>query len=283
MMTRTLPIALILALASSAACRRTDAPTPGQQAEAPTLYVTSWTDQTELYMEHPPLVAGQTLRFAVHLTRLADFRALDSGRPSIEMRPEAGGPAVVLPGSEALRPGAFRVEGKLPPAGRYHWALVVSAPALSDRHDLGTTTVFADEVSAVADAGKQPEKDAAAIAYLKEQQWTNPFATALVRDGDVRTSIRVPAAIEPVTGGEAMIRRARRGGRAYRRNDTCSVGVEVSAKKSLPLSSTTTNAGKSSTSIRQIASMPSSSYSSTSTLVMQSWASRAAGPPIEPR
>ncbi len=205
MMSRTLPIALILALASSAACRRTDAPAPGQQSEAPTLDVTSWTDQTELYMEHPPLVAGQTLRFAVHLTRLADFRALDSGRPSIEMMPEAGGQAVVLPGSEALRPGAFRVEGKLPPAGRYRWALVVSAPGLSDRHDLGTTTVFADEASAVADARKRPEKDAAAIAYLKEQQWTNPFATALVRDGDVRTSIRVPAAIEPVTGGEAMV------------------------------------------------------------------------------
>ena len=205
MMSRTLPIALILALASSAACRRTDGPAPGSQAEAPTLDVTSWTEQTELYMEHPPLVAGQTLRFAVHLTRLADFRALDSGRPSIEMMPEAGGPAVVLPGSEALRPGAFRVEGKLPPAGRYRWALVVSAPGLSDRHDLGATTVFADEPSAVADAGKRPEKDAAAIAYLKEQQWTNPFATALVRDGDVRTSIRVPAAIEPVTGGEAMV------------------------------------------------------------------------------
>ena len=31
------------------------------------------------------------------------------------------------------------------------------------------------------------------------------------------------------------------------------------------------------------ASIPSSGYSSTSTLLMQSWASRAAGPPIEPR
>ena len=54
-------------------------------------------------------------------------------------------------------------------------------------------------------------------------------------------------------------------------------------KKSLPLSSTTMKAGKSSTSIFQTASMPSSSYSSTDTEVMQSWASRAAGPPIEPR
>ena len=58
---------------------------------------------------------------------------------------------------------------------------------------------------------------------------------------------------------------------------------EGSVKKSLPLSSTTMNAGKSSTSIFQTASMPSSAYSTTSTLLMQSRASRAAGPPIEPR
>ena len=56
-----------------------------------------------------------------------------------------------------------------------------------------------------------------------------------------------------------------------------------SRKKSLPLSSMTMKAGKSSTSMRQIASMPSSGYSTTSTLRMQSCARRAAGPPIEPR
>ena len=55
------------------------------------------------------------------------------------------------------------------------------------------------------------------------------------------------------------------------------------AKKSLPLSSTTMNAGKSTTSIFHTASMPSSAYSRTSTFLMQSFASRAAGPPIEPR
>src|SRR5829696_1747158 len=53
-------------------------------------------------------------------------------------------------------------------------------------------------------------------------------------------------------------------------------GFVTSAKKSLPLSSTTMNAGKSSTWIFQTASMPSSGYSSTSTCLMQSWASRAA-------
>lgn len=185
-----------------AACARQPAPAA---AEPPTLDVTSWTGATELFMEHPPFVAGQTVRFAVHLTRLADFKALDAGRPSIQMTPEAGGAAVTLPGSTPLRPGAFRVEGALPAAGRYRWALVIDAPGLSDRHDLGTATVFADEAAAIADAEKRPPDDPAAISYLKEQQWTNPFATELVREAELRSAVRVPATIQPVTGGESIV------------------------------------------------------------------------------
>ena len=233
MMKRSFSMAVVLTIVLATACRRESTGTsqaPG--AEEHTLDVTSWTQQTELYMEHPPLVAGHTVRFAVHLTRLADFQALDAGRPSIEMSPESGGTAVVLPGSDPLRPGAFRVEGTLPPAGRYRWALLVNAPGLSDRHDLGTAVVFADEASSVADAEKQqPEEDPAAIAYLKEQQWTNPFATAVVREGDVRTFIRVPAAIEPVTGGEALVPAPADG--RYASRELPSVGDRVTAGQEL--------------------------------------------------
>src|SRR5712671_1645834 len=56
-----------------------------------------------------------------------------------------------------------------------------------------------------------------------------------------------------------------------------------SLKKSLPLSSMMMKAGKSSTSMRQIASMPSSGYSTTSTFLIQCSARFAAAPPIEPR
>ena len=114
----------------------------------PSLNVTRWTDKTELYMEYPPLVAGHSARFAVHLTTLADFKALNAGKPSVEMTPEAGGAPTVLAGSPPLRPGAFRVEGVPPSAGRYHWVLKVEAPGLSDRHDLGVVTVFANEAAA---------------------------------------------------------------------------------------------------------------------------------------
>src|SRR5215831_12743276 len=178
---------------------------PAAEAEGPTLNVTDWTPKTELYMEYPPLVAGHAVRFAVHLTKLDDFAALDAGIPSIEFRPEGGGTPTVLRGSAPSRPGAFRVDGAPPAAARYRWALIVDAPGLNDRHELGDVTVFADDATARADAAKRPAEDPAAIAYLKEQQWTNEFATAPVREAELRIAVRAPATIEPISGGEAVV------------------------------------------------------------------------------
>jgi membrane fusion protein, heavy metal efflux system len=173
--------------------------------EPATLNVTSWTDKTELYMEYPALVAGQTALFAVHLTQLADFKPLNAGRPSLEFIRANDGEPVLLTGSPPSRPGAFRVEAAAPSAGTYKWALLVNAPDLMDRHELGEITVFPDQKAASTAAEKRPADDPAAIAYLKEQQWTNEFATAQVQEADVRTSIRVPATIEPLPGGEAIV------------------------------------------------------------------------------
>jgi membrane fusion protein, heavy metal efflux system len=200
---RSISIVLVLFVTASACGRRaTDAQT---ETELPTLDVTSWTDKTELFMEYPPLVAGQPALYAVHLTRLSDFSAMTTGRPRLEFTPEAGGNPIVVQGNTPSRPGVFRVEAPSPAAGRYRWSLVVDAPGLADRHDLGAITVFPDQESAIADASAHAEEDAAAISYLKEQQWTNGFATTLVQEADVRRSIRVPAVIEPLTGGEAIV------------------------------------------------------------------------------
>src|SRR5688500_15513819 len=114
-------------------------------------------------MEYPPLVAGEAALYAVHLTRLSNFSAMTEGRPRLEFTPESGGAPVVLQGNTPSRPGVFRVEGASPPAGRYQWALMVDAPGLTDRHDLGAITVFPDQAAAVADAEKHAEEDATAI------------------------------------------------------------------------------------------------------------------------
>src|SRR5687767_15976541 len=107
----------LVVMAAVAACGRAEQP----EAETPLLDVTSWTDKTELFMEYPPLVAGQTALFAVHLTRLSDFSAMTAGRPRLELTPDAGGDPAVLRGDEPARPGVFRVEAAAPAAGRYRW------------------------------------------------------------------------------------------------------------------------------------------------------------------
>lgn len=193
--------AAIAAIALSAAgCRQaSDAPAV---EELPTLSVTRWTDKTELFMEHPPLVAGETVRMAVHVTTLADFKALNTGRPSIEMR-AADGKQTVLQGSDPLRPGAFRVEGTVPAAGQYSWGLRVRAGSLEDFHDLGTITVFASEQE--ARSAPLPPEGPPAIAYLKEQQWVTDFATIVTRAEPVRASVRATATVAATAGGEVAL------------------------------------------------------------------------------
>lgn len=202
-MKRVLNASLSLSLAFLvSACARE---APERVAERPTLDVTHWTDKTELFMEYPPLVTGQTVVFAVHLTTMHDFKAMTSGHASIDFTPESGGAPVRLAGPAPSRPGVFRVEGALPPPGQYRWALSLEAPAVSDRHDLGVVTVFADQAAANADAQVRSTGDPSAISYLKEPQWAGDFATALVQEADLRRSIRVPATIHPLPGGEAVV------------------------------------------------------------------------------
>ncbi|MGE3507336.1 MAG: efflux RND transporter periplasmic adaptor subunit [Vicinamibacterales bacterium] len=226
---KTLLAGLVVAV-GLAGCSCSDAPVATTDAELPRLDVTHWTASTELFMEYPPLVAGRPALFAIHLTKLADFTPISAGRASVEFTPESGGQPTALVGPAPSRPGAFRVEESPPAAGRYRWALVLEAPGLSDRHDLGTITVYADNQAARVDAaraeaGPAASEDAAVIAYLKEQQWTNPFATTPVREADMRGSLRVPAMIHPLPGGEAIVAAPAAG--RFRADKLLSIGDRV--------------------------------------------------------
>ena len=213
------------ALAVVSGCKGSAGQSSAAEHELPSLNVTHWTDKSELYMEYPPLVNGEKALFAVHLTKLGDFKAVNEGHARIEFVSEAGGQSKSLVGPPPSRPGAFRVEDVPPAPGTYRWAVVLEGAAFTDRHDLGTVTVFRD----VNEAGsvKAPAEDPAAIAYLKEQQWTNEFATAAVEEADVRTAVRAPATIHPLPGGEAVVSAPAAG--RLRANELPSIGDRVKA------------------------------------------------------
>ena len=93
----------------------------------------------------------------MHLTRLADFSALNAGRPRIEMTPEARRRGDHAAGFANLcGPAPFEWRAGCRRAGRYRWALIVDAPGLADRHDLGVVTVFADETAAMPTPRSDP-------------------------------------------------------------------------------------------------------------------------------
>jgi RND family efflux transporter MFP subunit len=195
--------ALILGLVIlTAGCQRQE-PAAQKAAEAephPESY-TNWTLKTELFAEYVPLVAGSTSRFAVHLTRLDTFTPVETGKVEIRLQ-SADGKALSFGAGGPSRPGIFGVDVKPEAAGEYLLSVHLVSGGLSDVHDLGEIEVSATKAAAVHEHGAESEEK---IAFLKEQQWTLDFATAVIEDKRLRTSTRVPAEVLPRSGGEAQV------------------------------------------------------------------------------
>jgi len=152
--------------------------------EESTLIHTDYTDVTELFVEFPALVAGQSSTFSAHVTRLTDYEPLISGRLDIIL--EKGGRAAGrFRVNEPARPGIFTPAVTPREAGTFDLVIEVSDGDLAATHRLGEVTVFAD---AAAVAVNQPEIEGD-IGYLKEQQWTNPFATVPATERPMRRSV----------------------------------------------------------------------------------------------
>jgi membrane fusion protein, heavy metal efflux system len=159
----------------------------GAHAHGPadsTLSYTDYRNATELFVEFPALVAGEVSTFAAHVTRLADYSPLTSGRLDVVL--EANGEtAARFRVTAPARTGIFTPAVRPRDAGTFDLVIEVTDGALHSRHELGTVTVFAN---AGAIEVNQPELGGD-IGYLKEQQWTNPFATVLAAERPMRRSV----------------------------------------------------------------------------------------------
>ena len=192
-------VVMVMLVAVTCACRRAPSPSPAPAAEDTTVAVTIWSERTELFMEYPPLVAGDTARFAIHLTDLSNFTPLREGKVVVRFegdtvaRFEVDGPAT---------PGIFGVDVKVPPARRYQVAVEVHRPKFTDELRVGPVTVYPDQQSARASVADDEE---GATTFLKEQQWTLEFATSKIDAQPRRQVVVVPATVQPRLGGSAEV------------------------------------------------------------------------------
>ncbi len=158
---------------------------------------TDWTAKTELFLEFPALVQGEDSRFAIHLTRLGDFRPVPAGRSEVRLT-YADGMSESFSTDAPSKAGIFGVTVKPSRTGDVTLEIRLDAAGLSDVHRLETVPVYAS--LAEAPVGEEPATEET-IAFLKEQQWAMDFATGLAKNGVMRESILVPAEVSPRSGG----------------------------------------------------------------------------------
>ena len=192
-----LPAGAMAAACSGSSPAATEAPETAETPEA--MVETRWSEWTELFMEYPPLVAGETSRFTIHFTNLAGFEPVRSGRAEVRL---SGADVQTFEVNEPDRPGHFGIDATPARAGRYSLSVTLEAGALVDRHELGEVEVLPAGTRPTT-AGEPP--DDAAIAFLKEQQWTLGVATVAAGTRLVADSLVIAANIEPRTGGRADV------------------------------------------------------------------------------
>jgi RND family efflux transporter MFP subunit len=193
--------ALLLAVVLSA-CGGED-PAATEEPEIEPLTVTQWTAESELFAEYPPLVVGQTSRFAIHLTDISNFKPVTSGQ--VEVRLEGGGAAPETFRVDApSRPGIFGVDVKPARAGAREMVITVKSTSVIDTHTVSGVTVYPDRQAARKAVEAAPE-ESEGISFLKEQQWALDFGTVVAQERVIRESIRVPAEIVARPGGAAHV------------------------------------------------------------------------------
>ncbi len=168
----------------------------------PNLAITRFSKDAELFVEIPPLVAGQATTIAAHLTTLSDSRAVTSGTFHVVLS-GGGGPEERFEVAEVANPGIFRLELAPKHAGARTATAGLRAGKIEAAFELGTLTVHADE--AAAGAAPAPKGEGGGIAFLKEQQWRMDFATTSVEPRKLRASFEAYGTIRPRADGHALV------------------------------------------------------------------------------
>ena len=172
----------------------------GEHSEAPGLVYTHYTADSELFVEFPPLVVGQSSRFLAHFTRLADHSPVRAGQVDVLLRRD-GKTVAGFRVREPKRDGLFTPVVSPREAGTFELVLHLKAEGLDARHVLGPVTVFADAGEVQVDQA-EPEGE---ISFLKEQQWQGEFATVAVAQMPLRPSVPGIATVQAPADGGAEI------------------------------------------------------------------------------
>ena len=117
-------------------------------------------------------MAGQSGRFAVHFTRLDDFKPLRSGK--VEVVLDANGSAEAFSSEAPSRPGIFGVDVKPTKAGEYRMTVRVSGKRTDRLARPRSVTVYPDEASAAKHPAAKSRRKRSRFSKSSNGRWSSP-------------------------------------------------------------------------------------------------------------
>ena len=162
--------------------------------------VTLWTDRTELFMEYPPLVAGNPSTLVIHLTTLKTFQPVRSGKLTVEFF--SGEQHFEVVNHEPARPGIYLPEVTIPTGGTYKLSLHIAGEQVEDRIEIGELVVYPNQDQVPHEEGQPANEE---IGFLKEQQWNTKFRTEFPRLRTLQASISTRGEILPAFDRYALV------------------------------------------------------------------------------
>jgi cobalt-zinc-cadmium efflux system membrane fusion protein len=187
-----------------AACSGTPSETAGDGGGgSASVNFTHYSDLTEIFAEHRPLVVGKDRRFDAHVSWVGNYRAVTSGNLTVELVHPDGS---VDKGSAGVSetPGIFRVLVKPSKTGKPKLRLTLKADGKTSVHELGPVQVYATRELAEK-ANPEPPENPNRIAFSKEVQWKIPFLTAAATRGQLAETIPVLIDVRFAPDAEAVI------------------------------------------------------------------------------
>ncbi len=149
--------------------------------EIPTVDATVWTNKTELFVEYPALIVGNTSRFAAHFTVMDRHQPVREGVVTVSLVKGENGVRHTVDGPSS--PGIFKPSLQPKEAGVYQLIFDIKTPAITDRIVLNDVPVFASTEEAIKVLGGEEEGNS--ISFLKEQAWKIEFQTTPVIQGEI--------------------------------------------------------------------------------------------------
>jgi RND family efflux transporter MFP subunit len=209
--------------------------------EHPSVVITQWNDSTELFLEYPHLLVGEaTGNWAIHLSNMKNFKPVTEGALTVRFL-RGGTEARSFTLEAPARAGIYLLDPVIEQAGTYQVQLALSSPQVSSFHTLPGVMVWEGRHALPEPA---VEEEAGVISFLKEQQWSIPFAIEAAEEQPVARSVAAPGEVVARDGALAQVTAPTSGIALAASNlDAPSVGQPVRAGEVLAVLSPTAGEG----------------------------------------